>query len=269
MSNATEALESRIHDLTVEPGTVACVWLGQAGYILKAPSGTIVMIDPYLSDWAEEQWNMARIVEAPVDPATFQPDLLLISHWHEDHLDAPTIKRWANDGIEAVFVGPDTCSSRAAAWGWNAEDVITLTEFDEVEIEDIIIRPTFARHESREAPPGDAFGFLVDIGGVRIWYAGDTEYDARLRPMKDEAIDVALIPINGVGGNLDAEEAALLIYKVAPKTAVPMHYNMWTSETFGPVRRSIPSSSSTPFRSSAAAPKCEYWRLEKIVTFSS
>lgn len=233
MSKATEALESAIHDLQVEEGTVGCVWLGQAGYILKAPSGAIVMIDPYLSDWAEEQWGMKRILAAPVDPVNFQPDLLLISHWHEDHLDAPTIKQWCSDGIEGVFAGPESCATRAVAWGWNAEDVISLTEFDEVEIEDIVLRPTFARHETPESPTGVAFGFLLDIGGVKIWYVGDTEYDARLRAMQDEEIDIALIPINGVGGNLDAEEAAMLIYKVAPRAVHPMHYNMWAPETFG------------------------------------
>ncbi|MGD9711177.1 MAG: MBL fold metallo-hydrolase, partial [Thermomicrobiales bacterium] len=107
MSAATEKLESAIHDLEVAPGTVGCVWLGQAGYLLKAPSGAMIMIDPYFSDWAEEQWGMKRVIDAPLDPATFQPDVLLVSHWHEDHLDAPTVKQWARDGIEAVFIGPD------------------------------------------------------------------------------------------------------------------------------------------------------------------
>ncbi|MEZ4499571.1 MAG: MBL fold metallo-hydrolase [Thermomicrobiales bacterium] len=234
MSSATEQLESRIHDLKVAPGTVGLVWLGQAGFILKAPSGTIVMIDPYLSDWGEEQWGLKRIIDPPVDPGSFQPDMVLVSHWHEDHLDAPVIKRWARDGIDAVFVGPDTCSKRAIAWGWTAESVVTVELDDEVEFEDVIIRPTFARHETPEAPTGNAFGYLVSIDGLKIWYVGDTEYDARLRPMREQLIDVALIPINGVGGNLDADEAAMLICKVAPRIAVPIHYNMWAPESFGP-----------------------------------
>ncbi|MBX3071044.1 MAG: MBL fold metallo-hydrolase [Thermomicrobiales bacterium] len=233
MSSATEALESQIHDLEVEPGTVGLVWLGQASYILKSPSGVIVMIDPYLSDWAEQQWGLIRVIDPPVDPATFQPDMVLISHWHEDHLDAPVIKQWAADGIDAVFVGPDTCTCRAEVWGWTPESIVTVESDDEVEFEDVVIVPTFARHETKNAPTGDAFGYLVIVDGVKIWYGGDTEYDARLRPMRDEEVDVALIPINGVGGNLDADEAAMLMYKVAPKIAVPMHYNMWAPEGFG------------------------------------
>ena len=58
----TDSLEQRILDLTVAPGTVACVWLGQAGYLFKTPAGAVVILDPYLSDYAEAQWNMPRAI---------------------------------------------------------------------------------------------------------------------------------------------------------------------------------------------------------------
>ena len=81
---------------------------------------------------------------------------------------------------------------------------------------------------------GDAVGFLLDLGGVRFWDVADSEYDARLRPMREANIDVMLVPINGVGGNMDAHEAALLVWHVAPRVAVPMHYGMWPEEQYGP-----------------------------------
>ena len=43
-----------------------------------------------------------------------------------------------------------------------------------------------------------------------------------------------LVPINGVGGNMNAHEAALLAWQVAPRIAVPMHYGMWPAEQYGP-----------------------------------
>ena len=81
---------------------------------------------------------------------------------------------------------------------------------------------------------GDAVGFLLDVGGVRFWDVADSEYDARLRPLREEGIDVMLVPINGVGGNMNAHEAALLVWQVAPRFAVPMHYGMWPQEQYGP-----------------------------------
>jgi L-ascorbate 6-phosphate lactonase len=227
-----EALEQQIRELAVAPGTVACVWLGQAGYLFKSPEGVVVMIDPYLSDWAEEQWGMPRAIPPAIDPAVLRPDMLLISHWHEDHLDAPVVKQWAKQD-PGLFVGPPICTVRAIAWGWPDDRVVEFDLGESYQHLDVQVTATFARHETPTAPAPDAIGFLLDIGGVRIWNVADTEYDARLRPMRDEQIDVALIPINGVGGNLTAAEAAFLLWQVQPKVAVPNHYNMWEPAYFG------------------------------------
>jgi L-ascorbate 6-phosphate lactonase len=43
-------LAARIGRVKVRSGTIACAWLGQAGYLLKTRGGLTVMIDPYLSD---------------------------------------------------------------------------------------------------------------------------------------------------------------------------------------------------------------------------
>lgn len=230
----TASLEQQIQALQVRPGTAAMVWLGQASFLLKSPEGVIVMIDPYLTDWGETQWGMKRVIPPPIDPAKIMPDLLLITHWHEDHLDAPLIKQWAAQGPAGHFVGPLTCTVRASAWGWPPDQVHQLETGGEFRERDVTVRPTFARHHVPMAPAGDEIGFLIDIGNVRIWNVGDTEYDARLRAMKDESIDVAFVPINGVGGNMNAEEAALLMKTVSPRVAIPMHYNMWDPATFGP-----------------------------------
>ena len=230
----TATLEERIQDLNVAPGSVALVWLGQAGYLLKTSAGTIVMIDPYLSDWGETQWGLARAIPPAIDPATLQPDLLLISHWHEDHLDAPLVKQWANAGATGIFAGPITCASRAPAWGWPAKQVIGIDSGQQRSFGEIEVRATFARHETPTAPAPDAVGYLLEIDGLKIWDVADTEYDARLRAMADEQIDIMIVPINGVGGNMSTHEAALLTWYVKPAVVIPMHYNMWAPEDFGP-----------------------------------
>ena len=234
MSDAVETtLEARIAALTVAPGTAATVWLGQGGYLFKSPAGLVVMLDPYLSDYAEQIWGMRRAVPPPIDHTVVAPDLLLVTHWHEDHLDAPVIRHYATrPGV--VLAGPDSCIVRAAAWGWPADRLVTLNTSDVHTVGDITVTATFARHEVHFSPAVDAVGFLLDIDGVRIWDVADSEYDARLRRMRDERVDVMLVPINGVGGNMDVSEAALLAWQVRPRTAVPMHYDMWAPETFGP-----------------------------------
>jgi L-ascorbate metabolism protein UlaG (beta-lactamase superfamily) len=234
MTTTTNTLEQQIRELAVAPGTVALVWLGQASFVLKSPRGTIVMIDPYLSDWGEQMWGLRRIIEPPVDPGRLQPNLLLISHWHEDHFDVPIIRQWAKAEQEIHLVAPPTCTVRAAVWGWPDDTLHPIHRGESFQLGDVTATAVFARHDTPEAVTIDEVGYLIDIGGVKVWYVGDTEYDARLRPLRAEQIDVALTPINGVGGNLNAQEAALLMTFVQPRIAIPMHYNMWAPEAFGP-----------------------------------
>ncbi len=231
-SPETTSLESQITTLTVSSNTAACVWLGQGGYLFKSPQGVTVMVDAYLSDYAEAAWGVTRVIPPVVAPERFAPDVFLTTHWHEDHLDAPTVRHYARQpGV--VFGGPESCVVRSQIWGWPAERTVRLDRGDGHQFGDIAVRTTFARHEEEIAMTGDAVGFLLDVGGVRIWNVADSEYDARLRPMREEGIDVMLVPINGVGGNMNAHEAALLVWQVAPRIAVPMHYGMWPEEQYG------------------------------------
>ena len=227
------SLETRIKELPVAPGTVGCVWLGQAGYLFKSPAGVIVMVDPYLSDYAEAQWGISRVLPSPIDPDLIQPDLLLVSHWHEDHLDAPLVKLWAKQ-TPGWFGGSIASVPRAQAWGWPVNRTLLLDTGMTHAQDDVHVTAHFARHHTPNAPATDAVSFLLTIAGVTIWAVCDTEYDARLRAMANIAIDVALTPINGVGGNWTDKEAALMLSYVKPRLAIPNHYNMWAPESFGP-----------------------------------
>ena len=149
---------------------------------------------------------------------------------------------------------------RAQIWGWPAERTVRLDRGDSHQFGDVTVTATFARHDEEVAMTGDAVGFLLDVGGVRFWDVADSEYDARLRPMREEGIDVMLVPINGVGGNMNAHEAALLVWQVAPRIAVPMHYGMWPDGAVRP-RRDTRSSDLPrhPRSPRAARPRCRCW----------
>ena len=233
LSNRTTPVASQVPSLTVSPGTAACVWLGQGGYLFKSPQGVTVMVDAYLSDYAEAFWGVTRAIPPVIDPERLAPDVFLTTHWHEDHLDAPTVRHYAGQP-DIVFGGPESCVARAQIWGWPAERTVRLDRGESHQFGDVTVTATFARHEEEVAMTGDAVGFLLDVGGVRFWDVADSEYDARLRPLREEGIDVMLVPINGVGGNMNAHEAALLVWQVAPRFAVPMHYGMWPQEQYGP-----------------------------------
>ena len=109
-------LVGAVHDLEVPSGRVGCVWLGQAGFLFKTASGRLVMIDPYLSDRCADLVGLHRTFPAPLQPGELTPDVLLVTHLHDDHLDEPVLRACA--GTAPVLVAPLSCLERAHAWGW-------------------------------------------------------------------------------------------------------------------------------------------------------
>jgi L-ascorbate metabolism protein UlaG (beta-lactamase superfamily) len=63
-------------------------------------------------------------------------------------------------------------------------------------------------------------GFIVTVEGVRIYYAGDTDF---IPEMADLHVDIAILPVCGLTV-MDAEEAARAALALKPQVAIPMHF---------------------------------------------
>lgn len=221
-------LKDKIQQATVDPGTVRVWWLGGTGFVFKTHQGTQIYIDPYLSDSVGAIFGQPRGFPAPIALEDVRPDLVLATHFHEDHLDPggiPTIAKVSN----AVFMCPPTALSRALGWGVPRERVLSLEQGQTRQFRDVTIQAVYARHIAGiagwEVP--DAIGVIFDFGGLRVYHSGDTEYDLKLRALYQVNLDVAMLVINGTGGNMDAHEAALLAWRLGVKTAIPMHHILW------------------------------------------
>jgi L-ascorbate metabolism protein UlaG (beta-lactamase superfamily) len=213
----------------VEPGHLACWWLGGSGFLLKSAAGTLVAIDPYLSDSVKGIFGLARAFPPPLTPEEARPNVLIVSHWHEDHLDPGTIPVIARHSARTRFVMPPSALSRAVGWGVRRDRIQALSPGEQLTIGEVRITHVPARHEAGipgwEVP--DAMGMLVQIDGLTVYHTGDTEYDLRLRRLADQQIDAILVCINGATGNMDAHEAALLAWRLGARTAIPMHHLLW------------------------------------------
>ena len=91
----------------IEKGSVGMWWLGQGGFIFKAPDGTIVVIDPYLSNSVETEKKGAykRMVPIPTQPHDIVANVVLCTHDHFDHADPDTLKQIKS----ACLAGPWSC----------------------------------------------------------------------------------------------------------------------------------------------------------------
>jgi len=79
-------------------------------------------------------------------------------------------------------------------------------------------------NENEAIPGGNPGGFLVVCEGKKIYHAGDTGLTMDMQLLRDEHIDVALLPS---GGNftMDMDDAAKAARMIMPRIAVPIHYN--------------------------------------------
>ena len=82
----------------VASGKVEMLWLGQAGWRIKTPTGKQIVIDPWITGGpkAPQQFKNDLSALGPVD-------LLLVTHAHVDHIgDAPNLAKLHN----TVLYGP-------------------------------------------------------------------------------------------------------------------------------------------------------------------
>ena len=222
-------LLQKIEAKTVAPKTVSAWWLAGSGFVFKTPDGAQILIDPYLSNSVEGSFGARRAVPIPLAPEALRPDVVIATHWHEDHLDPGTIPVIARHSPQTHFIMPPSALSRAAGWGLPFARVTALECGQTASIGALQVTGVAARHDAGiagwEAP--DAIGVILQFDGVTIYHSGDTEYDARLRELKSKNLDAALVCINGVTGNMNAHEAALLCWQIGARLSVPIHHLLW------------------------------------------
>jgi L-ascorbate 6-phosphate lactonase len=230
-------LAQSIAKTSVRPGSVMAWWLGGTGFVFKTSAGTQLYVDPYFSNCVAQIFGVERAGPPPIPVEEAAPDLVIATHWHEDHLDPeglPILARRSN----TRFLGPPSCRSRLLGWLIPAERVTAISVGESHTFRDVQITAVAARHLAGipgwETP--DAIGLLIETEGLRIYHTGDTEYDLRLRALaydKARPIDAMLTVINGAGGNMNAHEAALLAWQINPALIIPMHHILWRDFTGG------------------------------------
>ncbi|SDJ53344.1 MBL fold metallo-hydrolase [Streptomyces indicus] len=207
---------------------VEITWWGHATCTVE-DSGTRVLTDPL---FARRLAHLRRRRgELPGEQAA-RADAALVSHLHADHLHVPSLARLPEGTAVVLPQG-----ARAAVPGLRRLAHLRFTEVvpgDEVRVGEVTVRVVTARHDGRRLPVGPhrspALGFVVE-GAARTYFAGDTGlFDEMAEAVG--AVDVALLPVGGWGpflghGHLDAARAAEALARIAPRSAVPVHFGTY------------------------------------------
>ena len=201
-------------------------WLGQGGLLLENEN-VRVMIDPYATDSVGER-SPEKHRRFPFDESFLDsdPDFLLITHEHLDHLDPGTVSALLSRAKKPLTVlAPDNAYRKLREFG-GEHNYVMLNPHSVWSECGLTFYAVHAEHSDRTA-----VGFIIDDGERTFYISGDTLYNYdvidEVLELVEDGVDFAFLPINGKGNNMNAKDAADFAYEIDAKCAVPVHYGLF------------------------------------------
>ncbi len=171
-------------------------------------------------------------------------DYILVTHTHPDHMDIKALSKlcYANTEEDAGGTTKIFCPRSVAIQIKRLEvDFGSSVEVQVIEENDgspvatwfedgreFLIEAIPAYNIKRGPKPGQKFhpkgefnGYILTLGGKRIYIAGDTEATPEMKALKN--IDIAFLPMN-LPYTMTPQEAAIGAKAFKPKVVYPYHY---------------------------------------------
>jgi L-ascorbate metabolism protein UlaG (beta-lactamase superfamily)/acetyl esterase/lipase len=149
------------------------------------------------------------------------PDLILITHIHQDHLDTATLN--AINTSKAKLIVPQEVADNLPA---QYKDQLTiLNNGGSIDLSEFTVA-AIPMYNLPEDPAsrhikGKGNGYILEYGGKRIYISGDTEDIYEMRNLKH--IDLAFVCMNEPF-TMTIQQAASAVLEFKPKIIYPYHY---------------------------------------------
>lgn len=201
----SKAPEYPSDQLTARDGTRFTITFFKHASLSISAGGKYIYVDP---------------VGANADYAALpKADIVLITHSHYDHLDVAAVEK---------LLAPDTeilCDRTSAeAFEMNCYTMrpgSVATPRDWVKVEAVAAYNTTPGHLQFHPKEREDCGYILTVGGTRIYIAGDTEPTPEMRALRD--IDIAFLPVNQPY-TMTVEQAAEAVKALRPAIFYPYHY---------------------------------------------
>ncbi len=211
-------------------------WLGHSAWLIETADHCI-LIDPFLTG------NPSASCAAQ----GLRVQTILISHGHSDHIgDAAAIANRCGALLVANFEIANWFAEKH-----HVKNTLGMNLGGQARMPWGSMKMTVAWHSS--ALPdgtngGNPGGFVLELEGKRIYYAGDTALFSDMSLIGRPTLDVAILPIGDMFtmGPSDSVEATKYLN---PKFVLPTHYNTWppiAQDAFGWAEMIKSQTSATP-----------------------
>lgn len=200
------ALQAQIDAIPAKKGNIILEPITHATMVLKW-HGKTIFVDPY--------GGADKLKAFPA------PDLVLITDIHGDHMNLETLKgldlskstliapQAVADGVKEIRFKKTVVIGNGGSTKWKGIKVEALPMYNLPETDD-------SRH-----PKGRGNGYVLNMGGQRLYISGDTEDIPEMRALQN--IDVAFVCMN-MPYTMTVEQAADAVLAFKPKVVYPFHY---------------------------------------------
>ena len=198
----TDVEKTSAGDLKITP-------INHASLILES-GGKAIYVDPV------GQGNYTGLPKA---------DLILITDIHGDHMNAKAVAGLKKDGTETQIIAPEAVQKTLAE-----AKAIAVDQSLSVELGNLMIgiEAVPAYNLTRGPAPGQLYhtkgrgvGYVLSLGGKRIYISGDTECVPEMKQLKN--IDIAFLCMN-LPYTETPQEAAECVKAFRPRVIYPYHY---------------------------------------------
>jgi L-ascorbate metabolism protein UlaG (beta-lactamase superfamily) len=185
-------------------GKLEITFIGHATLMFTF-GGKIIHVDPF-----------SRLTDYSKLP---QADMILLTHEHRDHLDLKALDNLRADKTKIILTKNCAQQVKGGIIMQNGD----MKTVDGLKIEAV---PAYNLvHMRSEGVPfhtkGNGNGYVITLGDIRIYVAGDTENIPEMKQLKD--IDVAFLPMN-LPYTMTPEMVADAARAFKPKVLYPYHY---------------------------------------------
>ncbi len=147
-------------------------------------------------------------------------DFILVTHSHDDHFSISTIQELCMESTTIVTSKDCYDELIEASPGFKT---LALSPGENVTIDDVTIEaiPAYNLESSAHPRSKSWLGYIVAMGGVRIYHSGDTSFIPEMKELNN--IDIAILTVRD-HYMMNGKQVVDAITTFRPKVVIPVHW---------------------------------------------